>query len=66
MHTQIDSQCSLTATWVLHEVRLVIRKGYQVLDIIEEYEYEVTKYDPNTRDCGLFAEYVKPFLKLKA
>jgi len=30
------------------------------------YEYEVTKYDPHTRDGGLFADYINTFLKLKA
>jgi len=47
-------------------VRLAIQKGYHVLDILEVYEYEVTKYDPHTRECGLFSEYINTFLKLKA
>jgi hypothetical protein len=33
---------------------------------MEVYEYEVTKYDPHTREGGLFADYIKTFLKLKA
>jgi hypothetical protein len=32
---------------------------------MEFYEYEVTKYDPHTRGGGLFADYIKTFLKLK-
>jgi hypothetical protein len=47
-------------------VRLSIQKRYQVLDILEVYEYEVTKYDPHTRDGRLFAECINTFLKLKA
>ena len=47
-------------------MQLAIQKGYQVLDILEVYEYEVTKYDPHTRAGSLFAEYINTFLKLKA
>jgi len=54
------------STWVLDEVRLAIQKVYQVLDIMEVYEYEVTKYDPQTREVGLFVDYINTFLKLKA
>jgi len=59
-------QRSLTSTWVLDEFRLAFQKGYQVLDVMEVYEYEVTKYDLDTRECGLFADYINTFLKLKA
>ena len=30
------------------------------------YEYKVTRYEPETREGGLFAGYVDTFLKLKA
>ena len=60
------AQRSLTSTWVLDEVQLAIQKGYQVLDIMEAYEYEVTKYDPQTREGRLFADYINTFFKLKA
>ena len=60
------AQISLTSTWVLVEVRLAIQKGYQVIDIMEVYEYEVTIYDPHTREGGRFADYINTFLKLKA
>jgi len=45
---------------------LVNQKGYQVLDIFEVYEYEMTKYDPHTLEGGLFADYINRFPKLKA
>lgn len=32
---------------------------------MEVYEYEVTKYDPHTREGGLFADYINTLLKLK-
>jgi hypothetical protein len=44
---------------------LAIQKGYEVLDIMEVYEYEVTKYDTHTREDGLFTEYINTILKLK-
>ena len=60
------AQRSLTLTWVLDEVWLAIQKGYEILDIMEEYKYEVTKYDPHTREGSLFADYINTFLKLQA
>ena len=30
------------------------------------YEYNVSRYDPETREGGLFAGYIDTFLKLKA
>ena len=59
------AQRSLTSIWVPEEVRLAIRNGYQVLDIMV-YEYEVTKYDPHTSEVGLFSDHINTFLKLKA
>ena len=56
----------LTATWVLDEVRLTIHKVYKGLDILEVCEYEMVKYDMHTREGGLFANYIKTFIKLKA
>ena len=38
----------------------------EVLDVIEVHEYEVVKYDPQTREGGLFADYINMFLILKA
>jgi len=47
----------LTSTCVLDEVRLAIQNVYEVLDIIEVYEYEVTKYEPHTRGRSIFGLY---------
>jgi hypothetical protein len=33
---------------------------------MEVYGYEVTKYDPHTREGGLFVDHMTTFLKLKA
>jgi len=42
---------TLTATWVIDELRLAVQKGYRILEIHEVYEYNVTNYDPETREC---------------
>ena len=57
---------ALTGTWVIDEVRLAVQKGYEVIEIFEVYEYDVTQYDPQTVQGGLFVEYINTFLKLKA
>jgi len=38
----------LEGTWVIEEVRLAVAKGYNILEVLEVYEYEVTCYDPTT------------------
>ena len=57
---------AVTGTWVIDEVRLAVQKGYEVVEIFELYEYEVTRYDPQTGQGGLFVAYILTFLKLKA
>jgi hypothetical protein len=47
-------------------VRFAVNKGYNILEIQEVYQYEVTQYNPETGDGGLFEEYINTFLKLKA
>ena len=48
------------------EVRLAMHKGYRILEIHEFYKYNVTRYDPEIRECCLFAGYIDTSLKLKA
>jgi len=40
-------------------------EGYRILEVHELYEYNVTRYDPETREGGLFAGYRDTFLNLK-
>jgi hypothetical protein len=61
-----DAERALTGTWVIHEVRLAMKKGYRILEIHEVYQYKVTQYDRETGEGGLFADYINTFLKLKA
>jgi hypothetical protein len=57
---------ALTGTWVLDEIRLAVQHGYEVVEVHEVYEYQVTSYDPHPGDGGLFTQYITTFLKLKA
>ena len=43
-----------------------MQKGYRFLDVYYLYEYNVTIYDPESREGSLFAGYIDTFLKLKA
>jgi len=43
-----------------------VEKGYKVLEIYEVYEYQVTQYNPETGEGGLFVDYINTFLKLKS
>ena len=52
---------ALTGTWVIDEVRLTVQKVYSILEIHKLYEYNVTRYDPETRESGLFAGYIDNF-----
>jgi len=56
----------LTGTWVIDEIHLAVEKGYTIREIYEFYEYQVTQYNCETGDGGLFVAYIDTFLKLKA
>jgi hypothetical protein len=42
------------------------QKGYRLVNLYEVYEYQFTRNDSQTREGGLFAQYIDTFLKLKA
>ena len=52
-HETVDER-ALTGTWVIDKVRMVVQKGYEVIEIFEVFVYEVTQYDPQTGEGGLF------------
>jgi hypothetical protein len=56
----------LDGTWIINEVRLAVAKVYKIIEIQEGYQHELTKYNPETGDGGVFVEYINTFLKLKA
>ncbi|XP_011705890.1 PREDICTED: uncharacterized protein LOC105461097 [Wasmannia auropunctata] len=55
----------LEGTWVSCELRKAIEKGYLVTRVDEIWQYKSTRYDPGTREGGLFVEYINTFLQLK-
>jgi len=46
----------------MEEVRLAIEKGYRILEIYDVYECQVTQYNPETGEGGLFVDYIITFL----
>jgi hypothetical protein len=42
----------------LDEMRLAVQKGYKRVDVNEVYKYQVTQYDPQIGEGGLFAQYI--------
>ena len=61
-----DAERALEGTWVIDELRLALQNGYKILDIHELYEYQVTKYNRDKDEGGLFVDYINTFLKPKA
>jgi hypothetical protein len=49
----------------MDEVRLDVQKVYQLIQVFEVCEYDVTQYEPGTVHGGPFVEYINTFLKLK-
>ena len=61
-----DEKRALTGTWVIEELRLAVQKGYRILEIHELYEYNVTRYDAETLDSGLFVGDIDTLRKFNA
>jgi len=51
--------------WVFCELHKVIGKGYRVSEVSKIWQYKVRRYDPDTRQGGLFTEYINSFLQLE-
>lgn len=60
-----DNQRVMYGTWPICEVKLAMREGYKVLQIIEYWTYKTIKYDKETKTGGLFTDFMKTFLKIK-
>jgi len=63
--TRSDEERCIVGTWVVDEVRKAVEMGYDLMDVNEFWEYEVTCFVKDTNSAGIFAEYVNMFLKLK-
>jgi hypothetical protein len=53
MHARDGGQTALIGMWVMDEVRLAVQKAYQVIEVYEMYEYNVTQYNPQTGRGGI-------------
>ncbi len=42
---------------MLDEIGLDVQKGYGLVDIHEDCEYQVTQYDAQTGECGVLPIY---------
>jgi hypothetical protein len=68
---QIECTCSeeersIIGTWCTPEIQMATSKGYTILKIYEVYHFAVSsKYDVESCEGGLFAQYVNMFLKIK-
>ena len=60
--------CGVGLDWYMCNGRGAVDrgKGYRILEIYVVYEYQVTQYNPETGEGGLFGDYINTFLKLKA
>jgi hypothetical protein len=47
---EIVAERALNGKWVLDEIRLAVQDGYEVVEVHEVYEDQVTRYDPQTGD----------------
>jgi hypothetical protein len=66
MHKHWSERKSLRGTWGMDELRLAVQKDYKVIEVYVVYKYQTTQYDSQSRDGGLFVDYINTFLKLKA
>jgi len=44
--------------WVSCELRKALEKGYLVTNVSEIWQFRITRFDPYTRQGGLFDEYI--------
>jgi len=63
--THTDEERCRVGTWVVDKVRNAIEMGYDLMNVFEFWEYEITFFDRGTKLGSLFAMYVNMFLKLK-
>ena len=61
-----EEERAILGTWCTPEIQKAVEKGYTLLTCYEVYHWsETEEYDPDTKQGGLFTEYVNTFLKLK-
>jgi hypothetical protein len=55
---ETDAESTLPGTWVRDEIRLAVQHRYKLLEVHEVFEHQVTQYEPEKGDGGLFVEYI--------
>ena len=61
-----DLEREMHGTWCTPEILKAKEKGYIISEIIEVYHWsETAVFDPDSKEGGLFSEYVNFFLKFK-
>lgn len=64
--THTDEERALIGTWVSLELEKAVEMGYKILEKYEAWHFpNTTQYDPETRQGGLWAEYINLWLKEK-
>jgi hypothetical protein len=61
-----DDERAISGTWVADELRLAVTRDYRTSKVHEVNEYNVTQYDRESGEGGLFVQYIDTFLNLKA
>ncbi|XP_071153592.1 uncharacterized protein [Mytilus edulis] len=61
-----DEERAIVGTWVTDEIKKAVSKGYLITELYEVWHFdEVSQYNPDTKEGGIFTEYVNTFLKIK-
>lgn len=55
----------LSGTWVANELRAAIAHGYKIVEVFEIWEHQMTKYNKDTNQGGILAEYINEFFAKK-
>lgn len=63
--THSENERCITGTWVSCEVNLALKKGYKIRKIIEVWDYKCVTFNPETKEGGLFTEYINYFISIK-
>jgi len=63
VHSRWSADREFKGIWISYELRKAIEKDYLVTSVSEIWQYEFARYNPDTWQSGLFAEYINTFLQ---
>lgn len=58
-----EDERALVGTWIIDEVNLALKKGYEMQEVYEIWEYKVSQLGEGS--LGLFGSFMNKFLKIK-